>query len=101
MFPNHGLMVKLFVHGFGGPLNVMMMFCEPVGAFVGIANVQTTMLVAGCEMPVPLMVPANMTVGNGALSGGLGGGTASVLVTVTVVPREALPPGEKLKSVCV
>ncbi len=52
------------------------------------------MLVAGCEMPVPLMLPASVTVGSCAFNGGLGGGTASVLVTVTVVPRAALPPGE-------
>ena len=88
-------MVKLFVHGFGGPVNVMTIFCEPVGALVGIVKVQTTMFVAGCEMLLPLMVLANVTVGNCALSGGLGTVSERLFVTVTVVPRVALPPGEK------
>ena len=72
----------------------MTIFCEPVGALAGIANVQMTMLVAGCEMSVPVMLPASVMLGNGAFNGGLGGCAANVLVTVTVVPRLALPPGE-------
>lgn len=69
------------------------MFCAPVEAFEGIAKVAITVPCVLSEMLVPLMVPAKVTLDIGALAGGHGGVVGKVMVTVTVVPRLALPPG--------
>jgi len=69
------------------------MFCAPVGAFAGIVNVATTVPWLGREMLVPLIVPASVTLVGTLPAGGCGGLVGSVIVTVTVVPRLALPPG--------
>ena len=59
----------------------------------------TTVPCAGREMLVPVM-PASVTDDGkivwlvmGSVSGGSGGFVGNVMVTVTVVPRVAVPPG--------
>ena len=69
------------------------MFCAPVAAPAGIVNVASTVPAAGRETEVPTMVPASVTLVGTRLAGGSGGVVGSVIVTVTVVPRAALPPG--------
>ena len=68
-------------------------FCAPIGAFDGIVNVAMTVPCVESEMLVPLMLPASVALVMGALAGGQGGVLGSVMVTVTVAPRLALPPG--------
>ena len=77
----------------GPRLNTTTTFCAPVGALAGIVNVAMTVPCVESEMLVPLIVPASVTLLTGALAGGQGGVVGSVIVTVTVVPRLALPPG--------
>ena len=71
----------------------MMMFCAPVEAFDGIVNVAMTAPCVESEMFVPLMLPASVTLVIGAFAGGFGGLLGRVIITVTVEPRLALPPG--------
>ena len=70
----------------------------PVAAFDGMAKVETTCPDVESELLLPLiLVPeAKLTrvkLVIGAFAGGLGGEDSSVMVTVTVVPALALPPG--------
>ena len=77
-----------------GPLvKVTTIFCAPVEEFDGIVNVATTVPWVESEMLVPLMLPASATLVMGAFAGGFGGELGRVIVTVTVEPRLALPPG--------
>jgi len=69
------------------------MFCAPVDAFAGIVNVAMTWPCVESETLAPLMLPASVTLETGAFAGGHGGVVGSVIVTVTVEPRLALPPG--------
>ena len=78
-------------------LKLTLIVCKPVGAFAGIANVATTVLCVGCEIAVPTMVPARVTLVGKFAAGGCGGVVGSVIVTMTVVPRAALPPGPASK----
>jgi hypothetical protein len=64
-----------------------------VETFAGIVNVAITVPCAESEMFVPLILPASVTLVIGALAGGHGGAVGKVIVTVTVVPRLARPPG--------
>ena len=77
----------------GPMLKTTTTFCAPVGAFAGIVNVAITVPCVESEMLVPTIVPASVTLVIGALAGGHGGAAGSVIVAVTVVPRDALPPG--------
>ncbi len=64
-----------------------------MGALAGMANVASTVPCVASETFVPLIVPASVTLVIGALAGGQGGLFGRVMVTLTVVPRLALPPG--------
>ena len=64
-----------------------------VAEFEGMTNVAITVFVVGREMFDPLMLPASVTVGPGALAGGFIGVVGNVMVMITVCPHEALPPG--------
>jgi len=61
-------------------------------AFDGITNVATTVPCVESDMLLPLIVPIVALV-IGAFAGGQGGELGSVMVTMTVAPRFALPPG--------
>ena len=74
-------------------MNVTTTFCAPVGAFAGIVNVASAVPEVGREMAVPTIVPASVTLVGTFAAGGSGGVVGRVIVTVTVVPRAALPPG--------
>ena len=87
-------MVKPPVNVYVGPmLKTTTTFCAPVGAFEGMTNVAMTVPWVASEMFVPLIVPAKVTLEIGAFAGGQGGVVGRVIVTVTVAPRLALPPG--------
>src|SRR5579862_3848740 len=74
-------------------LNTTTIFWAPVDAFDGIVNVAITVPCMLSEMLVPLIGPARVTLEIRAFAGGQGGVEGNVMVTVTVVPRLALPPG--------
>ena len=74
-------------------LNMTTTSCALVAEFDGITNVAVTVFVVGREIFAPLMLPANVTVGVGALAGGFIGVVGKVMVIITVCPRDALPPG--------
>jgi len=65
----------------------------PVLAPVGIAKVATAVPDVGYVIEVPGMLPASVTLVMGSFVGGFGGDEGRVIVTVTVVPRVAVPPG--------
>jgi hypothetical protein len=69
------------------------MFWAPVVALLGIVNVATTVPAVASVLLVLVILPPSTTLVMGALAGGFGGELGSVMVTVTVWPRLALPPG--------
>ena len=87
------MIVKLLTVYVGPLVNTTEMLCAPVLAPDGIVNVAMTCPAVLSEMLVPAMLPANVTLVIGAPAGGFGGELGSVIVTVTVVPRAAVPPG--------
>jgi hypothetical protein len=85
----------------GAGWNTTTTFCEPAGAFDGIVNVATTVPCVESEMvvaamPVSETVLVSVTLVTGALAGGHGGLLGRVMVTLTVCPGLALPPGAVL-----
>ena len=59
----------------------------------GMVKVAMTVPTVESETVLPAMMPARVTLLIGALAGGLGGEAGRVMVTATVVPRVAVPPG--------
>ncbi len=64
-----------------------------MAALAGMTKLALAVVMLGREIEVPLMFPPMVTLMGTTFKGGFGGDEGSVMVTVTVVPRAALPPG--------
>ena len=85
----------------GAGWNTTTIFCEPAGALAGIVKVATTVPWVASEVLVPEMpvfetVLVSVTLEMRAFAGGQGGLLGRVMVTVTICPGLALPPGAML-----
>ena len=83
-------MVRLYV---GPGLKVTTTFLAPAAVAAGMTKVALAVVAEGREIAVPLMVPARVILRGITSAGGFGGVAGRVMVIVTVVPADALPPG--------
>lgn len=65
----------------------------PVVALAGMMKVPLTVPDAGRDRLVPVIVPSMVMLRGTKVAGGKGGLVGRVMVSVTVVPRAAEPPG--------